>query len=83
MLFVQLGDLHGLVYFGDVDSLAVLLLIGTSLNVSFDKRIFPMERRFFPLRSRPVTNISECTEPPDVTAVLQSDSDAESITKDQ
>lgn len=41
MLFIQLGDLHMLVYFGVVHSIAVPILAGTSFLDRFGKRNFP------------------------------------------
>lgn len=59
MLFVQLGDLHVHVQFGVVDNLAVLVLIGTSIIVTFVKGIFPMEPLIVPIRCHPVAIISD------------------------
>lgn len=82
MLFLQLGERHVRVYFGNLDNLAVQLLAGTSFIDSFVKGVFPMGCRIIPIRTRPVAIIRKHTTLSDPLTVSQTHLDSKTCTED-
>lgn len=59
MQFLQLGGLHGRIYFGSVNVLPISLLIASFFIVWFVGQIFAIERLNFPMWSLPIARMSK------------------------